>query len=204
MTTTSGTLLGYVRTSTAAQNDALQRDALVAAGVDESHIYADVISGSTRAAVDRPRFAALSAYAREGDTLVVWRIDRLGRSLIDVLATVEDLQARGIRVRSIQDGIDPSTTSGALMLGILSTLAEYERSLIRERVTAGLAAAKARNVRLGRPATTLDQTAGRVRAAKLAQADGMSGAEAAASVGWSRATYYRHLARHAAAAGVTV
>lgn len=189
------TLLGYTRISTAGQTDDLQQDALVAAGIDEDrHLFRDVISGGSSGAT-RPGFAALLAYAREGDEVVVWRIDRLGRSLSDVLATVADLQSRGIGVRSIQDGIDPSTSTGKLMLGILGTLAEYERSLIRERVNAGLHAARARGVQLGRPRIELAAVASRLRVARLAMEDGATVAEAAAAVGMSRATLYRHLAR---------
>lgn len=192
------TLLGYTRISTAGQTDDLQRDALVALGVEEQHIYSDVISGGSAGAA-RPGFAALQSYAREGDEVVVWRIDRLGRSLSDVLTTVADLQTRGIGVRSVQDGIDPSTSTGKLMLGILATLAEYERSLIRERVVAGLNAARARGVQLGRPRIELTAVASRLRVARLAMEDGATAAEAAAAVGMSRATLYRHLSRAAEA-----
>jgi len=98
-------------------------------------VFTDITSGSRRA-TDRPGMRRLLEYATTGDTIVVWRIDRLGRSLIDVLNTVNLLQQRGIGLRSIQDGIDPATTSGKMLLNLLASLAEYERELITERVQA--------------------------------------------------------------------
>jgi DNA invertase Pin-like site-specific DNA recombinase len=127
-------LLGYTRVSPSLQDPALQRNALLELGVNADRIFSDVVTG-TRGAAQRPAWSKLSGYARDGDVVVVWRIDRLGRSLIDVLSTVAELRERGIEVRSISDGIDPSTPTGRLMLGLLATLAEYERELIRERST---------------------------------------------------------------------
>jgi DNA invertase Pin-like site-specific DNA recombinase len=184
--------LGYTRISTTSQDDSLQRNALLEVGVTADRIFSDVVTGSSKAG-DRPQWAKLSAYARDGDTVVVWRIDRLGRSLIDVLTTVADLQARGIAVRSISDGIDPTTPTGRLMLGLLATLAEYERELIRERVNAGIAAAKANGVKFGRPAADPDQVAAKLAVAREAMgSQGKSAVKAAAMVGWSRSTFYRH------------
>lgn len=140
---------GYTRTSTRElQTDALQRRALVDAGVPEGHIYADQVSGSKRTGT-RPGWTALEARLRRGDELVVWRIDRIGRSMVDVVTTVTDLVERGVLVRSISDGLDPSTREGRLMLSLMATFAEYERDLIRERVKAGVDAAKARGVKFG-------------------------------------------------------
>ena len=130
-------LLGYTRVSTSSQDAQLQLDALVAAGVQNRDVFADVISGS-KTAIERPGMKKLLEYAEPGDTVVVWRVDRLGRSLIDVLNTVTLLGERGVQLRSISDGIDPATSSGRLMLNMLATLAEYERELIVERVNAGL------------------------------------------------------------------
>ena len=118
-------LLGYTRVSTAAQDAQLQRDALAADGVQQRDIFADVTSGS-KTAVTRPGMRRLLDHAETGDTVVVWRIDRLGRSLIDVLNTVNGLRDSGIAVRSISDGIDPATSTGRLMLNMLATLAEYD------------------------------------------------------------------------------
>ena len=190
--TTVMTLLGYTRVSTATQDPALQLDALLAAGVEDRHVFSDVITGSSGAA-NRPAWARLSAYARDGDVVVVWRIDRLGRSLIDVLSTVGELRERGIGVRSVSDGIDPDTPTGRLMLGLLATLAEYERELIRERVNAGVAAAQARGVRFGRPPADVDTVAAKLAVAREAmRTQGKSAKAAAAMVGWSRSTFYRH------------
>lgn len=102
-------------------------------------------------AVDRPWMKKLFGYAEPGDTVVVWRVDRLGRSLIDVMNTVNLLQGRGVQLRSISDGIDPASTTGRLMLNMLATLADYERELITERVNSGIAAAKAGGTKFGRP-----------------------------------------------------
>lgn len=108
--------LGYTRVSTTGQDTQLQIDALVEVGVQERDIFSDVTSGSRNAA-SRSKMKRLLDYAVEGDTVVVWRIDRLGRSLLDVLSTVALLQDRGIQVRSIADGIDPATPAGRMMLG---------------------------------------------------------------------------------------
>ena len=127
-------LLGYTRISTASQDAQLQLDALATAGVEARDVFSDVTSGSKNAA-QRPGMRRLLEYATAGDTVVVWRVDRLGRSLVDVLNTVTLLRESGIGIRSIQDGIDPATTSGRLMLNMLATLAEYERELITEPVS---------------------------------------------------------------------
>lgn len=128
-------LLGYTRVSTSSQDAQLQVDAFSAAGVQKRDVFADVTSGS-KTAIERRGMKKLLEYAQDGDTVVVWRVDRLGRSLIDVLNTVNLLRERGVQVRSISDGIDPSTSTGRLMLNMLATLAEYERELIVERVNA--------------------------------------------------------------------
>lgn len=186
-------LVGYARVSTADQSTDLQRRALVEAGVPEDLIFEDHVSGASRSA-SRPGLAEALAVCREGDVLTVWRIDRLGRSLIDVLTTVEQLTARGVGVRSISDNIDPSTSTGRLLLNLMAVLAEHERALIRERVQAGLESARARGVRLGRPAPDPQVVAAKVRAAQRAMdEDGMVAADAARLVGWSRSTLYRHM-----------
>ena len=183
--------LGYTRVSTSSQDAQLQLDALVAAGVQKRDVFADVTSGS-RAAIERPGMKKLLDYAEPGDTVVVWRVDRLGRSLIDVLNTVTLLRDRGISVRSISDGIDPTTSTGRLMLNMLATLAEYERELILERINAGIAAAKQNGTRFGRPASDPGLIAEKLAIAKAARANGHTAKEAARLVGWSRATLYRH------------
>jgi DNA invertase Pin-like site-specific DNA recombinase len=184
-------LLGYTRVSTAGQDARLQLDALVGAGVQKRDVFADVTSG-TRAGVDRPGMQKLLAYAEAGDTVVVWRVDRLGRSLIDVLNTVNLLRERGVYLRSVSDAIDPATTAGRMMLNMFATLAEYERELIVERVNAGIASARERGTRFGRPPADPAVIADKLAIANEARARGRSAQDAARLVGWSRATFYRH------------
>lgn len=184
-------LLGYTRVSTTSQDAQLQLDALLAAGVQKRDVFADVTSGS-KAAVQRPGMKKLLAYAETGDTVVVWRVDRLGRSLIDVLNTVNLLRDRGVHVRSVSDGIDPATSTGRLMLNMLATLAEYERELIVERVNAGIAAARQSGTRFGRPAVDPAVIADKLAIAADARAKGRTAEDAARLVGWSRATLYRY------------
>ena len=183
--------LGYTRVSTASQDAQLQLDALVDSGVQKRDVFSDVTSGS-RTAIERPGMKRLMDYIEPGDTVVVWRIDRLGRSLIDVLNTVNLLRDKGVKIRSLSDGIDPETTSGRLMLGMLATLAEYERELITERVNAGIAAAKQSGTRFGRPPVDPAVIAEKLDIAQDARRKGRTAAEAASLVGWSRATLYRH------------
>ena len=183
--------LGYTRVSTASQDAQLQLDALVDSGVQKRDVFSDVTSGS-RTATERPGMKRLMDYIEPGDTVVVWRIDRLGRSLIDVLNTVNLLRDKGVKIRSLSDGIDPETTSGRLMLGMLATLAEYERELITERVNAGIAAAKQNGTRFGRPPVDPAVIAEKLDIAQDARRKGRTAAEAASLVGWSRATLYRH------------
>ncbi len=183
--------LGYTRVSTASQDAQLQLDALVAAGVQKRDVFADVTSGS-RSAAERPGMQKLLGYAEPGDTVVVWRVDRLGRSLIDVLNTVNLLRDRHVAVRSVSDGIDPATSTGRLMLNMLATLAEYERELIVERVNAGIAAARQNGTRFGRPLSDPVVIADKLAIAADARAKGRTAEDAARLVGWSRATLYRH------------
>ncbi|KQQ52489.1 recombinase family protein [Plantibacter sp. Leaf314] len=183
--------IGYTRVSTAGQGAQLQLDALIDAGVQKRDVFADVTSGS-KTAIERPGMTKLLEYAEAGDTVIVWRIDRLGRSLIDVLNTVELLRGRGVHVRSLSDGIDPATSTGRLMLHMLATLAEYERELIVERVNAGIAAARESGTRFGRPPVNPDVIAEKLAIVAEARSRGRTAAEAASLVGWSRATLYRH------------
>ena len=184
-------LLGYTRVSTASQDAQLQLDALMDVGVQKRDVFSDVTSGS-RTAIERPGMKRLLEYVESGDTVVVWRIDRLGRSLIDVLNTVNLLRDQGVKIRSLSDGIDPETTTGRLMLGMLATLAEYERELITERVNAGITAAKQDGTRFGRPPVDPAVIAEKLDIVRDARAKGRTAEEAARLVGWSRATLYRH------------
>ncbi|PZV07304.1 MAG: resolvase [Leptolyngbya sp.] len=138
-------LIGYERVSTDDQNLALQHDALQVAGCDK--IFSDKMSGVK---ADRPGLQQALNYVRPGDTLVVWRLDRLGRSLKDLIALVEDLERRQIGFRSLQESIDTTTSGGKLIFHVFGALAEFERNLIRERTQAGLQAARARGRTGGR------------------------------------------------------
>lgn len=180
------TTLGYARVSTGHQTLDQQTDALNAAGVER--VFTDVMSGARD---DRPGLAALLDYARDGDTVVVWRLDRLGRSMVHVLRTVEQLQQRQIRLTSISDGIDSATSTGRMMIGILASLAEYERELINERAAAAREAARVRGKQTGRPkAMTADQ----VRAARTMRAAGEPVPTICSTLGVRRSTLYRALA----------
>ena len=145
-------LVGYARVSTHEQNLSLQVDALTQAGCEK--IFEDKISGIK---AERPGLNAALEFVRKGDTLVVWRLDRLGRSLKHLIETVADLEGRGIGLRSLQEAIDTTTAGGRLVFQIFGALAEFERNLIRERTLAGLQAARARGRKGGRP-KALDET----------------------------------------------
>lgn len=139
-------LIGYARVSTQDQNINLQKDALEKAGCEA--IYCEVSSGSK---ADRPELKKAISYAREGDTLVVWKLDRLGRSIQHLIDLVNQLQERKIGFKSLQENIDTTTSGGKLIFHIFSALAEFERDIIRERTKAGLQAARARGRKGGRP-----------------------------------------------------
>lgn len=180
-------LIGYARVSTADQNADLQHDALNAAGV--GRIFTDQgVSGSQ---ASRPEFDRCLDTLRKGDTLVVWRLDRAARSLKNLLALVESLNERGVALRSLTESIDTGSASGRLILAVFGALAEFERDLIRERTTAGLAAARARGVRVGRPfRLTADQTA----QARTLIAAGHRTVDVARTLGVGKSTLYRALA----------
>ena len=138
-------LIGYARVSTLDQNPELQQDALKAAGCEK--VFTDRITGTARA---RPELDKLKEQLREGDTLVVWRLDRLGRSLKDLIEWVALLESQGTGFKSLHEAIDTTTSAGKLIFHIFGALAEFERNLIRERTNAGLAAARARGRKGGR------------------------------------------------------
>lgn len=139
-------LIGYARVSTLEQDVSLQVDALQKAGCER--IFQDKISGAKS---DRPGLQEALNYARKGDSIVVWRLDRLGRSLKHLIETVGQLEEQGIGFRSLQESIDTTTSGGRLIFHIFGALAEFERNLIRERTIAGLEAARARGRLGGRP-----------------------------------------------------
>ena len=142
--------VGYVRVSSESdrQNSDLQRDALIAVGVDSRHLFEDRASG---ARTDRPGLTQALAFVRPGDVLVVWKLDRLGRSLTHLIEIVNTLKANQVAFRSLTEGMDTTTASGELFFHVFGALAQYERALIKERVTAGLAAARHRGRIGGRP-----------------------------------------------------
>src|SRR3954447_12924690 len=142
-------LIGYARVSTTDQTLALQQDALTQAGCER--IFTDTASGSK---TDRPGLQEALRFARSGDTLVVWRLDRLGRSLKHLIETVTAMQEDGIHFRSLQEQIDTGSSGGKLIFHVFGALAEFERDLIRERTKAGLTAARARGRVGGRPSLT--------------------------------------------------
>jgi len=142
--------VGYMRVSSDGDRQVLdlQRDALLAAGVDDRHLFEDHASGCRG---DRAGLASALAFLRPGDCLVVWKLDRLGRSLPHLLATVNDLKSGGVAFRSLTEQIDTTTPQGEFLFHIFGALAQFERSLTQERVMAGLAAARRRGRRGGRP-----------------------------------------------------
>jgi DNA invertase Pin-like site-specific DNA recombinase len=178
-------LVGYGRVSTADQNHQLQEDALRAAGCDK--IYLETISSGKR---DRPQLAAALDYVRAGDVLVVWRLDRLARSIRQLIQTLEDLEQRSIGLKSITEAIDTTTAGGRLVFHIFASIAEFERSLIKERTRAGITAAKARGRVGGRPAKLIGE---RVEHAQNLLNSGSSVSAVARSMGVSRATVHRSL-----------
>ncbi len=170
---------------------ALQEDALRQAGCEK--IFRDVISGAT---TERPGLAEALAYARSGDVLVVWKLDRLGRSLAHLIDVVQQLQERGIGFQSLQEQLDTTSAGGKLIFHIFGALAEFERALIRERTMAGLAAARARGRVGGRPRRlTRDQLQ---MARQLLDSGSMTTSQVAQALHVSRTTLYRALKRTAA------
>lgn len=184
-------MVGYMRVSKAdgSQTLDMQRDALLAAGVELGAIYEDLASGKKD---DRPGIASCLKALRKGDVLVIWKLDRLGRNLAHLVATINDLNERGIGFRVLTGApIDTSTKEGKLMFAIFAGLAEFERDLIVERTKAGLAAARARGRNGGRPAK---MTRAKVLRAKAAMADRDTDVSAlAGELGVTRQTLYRHV-----------
>jgi DNA invertase Pin-like site-specific DNA recombinase len=172
--------------STDLQDPALQHDALAAAGC--ARVWTDHASGTV---ADRPELAAVLDYSRVGDVLVVWRLDRLGRSVQHLVATVADLGRRGVELRSLSEGIDTTTATGRLRFHIFAAVAEFEADLIRARTVAGLDAARARGRTGGRPSVmTADK---RAAADELMQRTGATVAGVARALGVSRPALHRYL-----------
>ena len=179
-------LVGYARVSTQDQTPALQLDALKAAGCDR--VFQEKASGAQR---DRPELAAALDYMRAGDTLVVWKLDRLARSMKQLIETVEKMEGRQIGFRSLTEAIDTTTAGGRLVFHVFAALAEFERSVIKERTTAGLAAARARGRKGGRPRALSEKDIAAARA--MLSDPEITVDEVARRLGVGPATLYRHL-----------
>lgn len=179
-------LIGYARVSTQDQTLNLQKDALEKAGCDR--IFTDTASG---AKAERNGLEEAKSYAREGDTLVVWRLDRLGRSLKDLIATIAALSNRNIGFKSLTENIDTTTSGGKLVFHIFGALAEFERDIIRERTQAGLTAARARGRLGGRPKALSGKAVAHLRELYNNKNNSIDGICRTLNI--SRATLYRYL-----------
>jgi DNA invertase Pin-like site-specific DNA recombinase len=182
-----GTTWGYARVSTEDQELGLQITALRAAGVPEANIVQEKASG--KAGSDRPLYASLLARLTAGDRLVVWKVDRLGRSTLESLNTAKELDDRGVHIVITTLGIDLKTPGGRLVFGMMVQIAEFERELIRERVKAGMADAKKRGVHTGRKHTLRPHQ--RAEAVRLHLEEGESLGKIAALFGCGRTVVYR-------------
>lgn len=184
-------LVGYMRVSSDSdrQSTDLQRDALLAAGVDARHLYEDHASGVKD---DRAGLTEALAFVRPGDVLVVWKLDRLGRSLSHLLEIVNTLKGRQVSFRSLTEGMDTTTASGELLFHVFGALAQYERALIQERVVAGLAASRRRGRIGGRPKAIVGEKLDAIVAALNA---GMTKAAACRNFGVKRTTLIETLTR---------
>lgn len=178
-------IFGYARVSTHEQDHSLQLDALKAAGVEE--VITDTISGTTKS---RPGLERLLDKIREGDTIVVWRLDRLARSLSNLLELVDTLAKKGVAIRSLHEDINTGTANGRLILQIFGALGEFEAALVKERTMAGLEAARAQGRKGGRKKSLTPE---QVRMAKVLIADGVPKTQVADQMNVSRATLYRNL-----------
>ena len=179
-------IYGYARVSTDEQTTALQHDALEAAGCDR--IFTDTASG---AKAHRPELDHMLDLLREGDTVVVWKLDRLGRSVPHLVDLMTMFDERDVQFRSLTEAIDTSTPGGTLIFNIFASLAQFERDLIRERTKAGLDAARARGRKGGRPAKLDDKQIQEVR--RLYESKSVTANQIAAMMGVGRSTIYRAL-----------
>lgn len=186
MTTTTGTKLGYIRVSTGKQDETLQHDALDKVGVLKRNRYVD--HGVSGTKTSRPGLDALMADVQPGDTIVVYKLDRIGRSTAHVAALIADLTERGIFIESVSDGLNSSTSTGRAMLQMLAIFAEMERGFIVERTRAGLAAKREQGIVGGRPKAVDGKQAKQAQALRNA---GQSVPDIAKALGVSVATVYR-------------
>ncbi|SIT96836.1 Site-specific DNA recombinase [Epilithonimonas bovis DSM 19482] len=179
---------GYARVSTKDQNLSLQIEALEKAGCEK--IFQEKISGSTK---NRPELDKMITHLRKDDILFVWRLDRLGRSLKNIIDLVLSLSEKGVVIKGISDGVDTSTSSGRLFLNIMASLAEYERELIKERTNAGLQSARARGRTGGRPKGYTKETIAKLLIMRSVYKDSSKTPEEIYKpLGLTRATFYRY------------
>lgn len=182
-------IIGYARVSTEAQNLELQIDALKKAGCEQ--IFQEQISGLTK---ERPELSKMKSILRDGDVIVVWRLDRLGRNLSNIINLVLEFRDRGVNIKGLQDGVDTSTSSGRLMLNIMASLAEYERELTKERTHAGLKAARARGRLGGRPKGLKFETVAKIKVIRHLSKDlTREHKDIYEALNLSRGSYYRYL-----------
>ena len=184
-----GRLVGYARVSTADQTTQMQIAALTKAGVSPANLHEEQVSG---VAVKRPALEAAIADCRAGDTLIVWKLDRIGRSMLDLLRRLETLTQRGVGFRSLTEGIDTTTPGGKLILHVMGALAQFERDLVVERTRAGVRAARARGVRFGQPEKLTERQ--KIEARKMRR-NGMSVVQIAAALNVSKQTIYQRALR---------
>lgn len=176
---------GYVRTSTDQQNMELQIEALKAAGVDDRNIYSDQMSGSKR---ERPQLNKLLKNLRGGDTLVIWKFDRLARSMYDLLSITDSLNEKGVQFKSITEDVDTNSPMGKFAFHLLGALGQFERELIKERINAGIANARAKGKHMGRPRTLTDE---QIKVAREMRQSGTGVMAIARVLGCSRHAIYR-------------
>ena len=186
-------LIGYARVSTQDQTLDLQKDALHKAGCQK--IFTDVASGAKQ---ERKGLEDALSHAREGDIIVVWRLDRLGRSITHLIETVSGLATRGVGFRSLTENIDTTTSGGKLVFHIFGALAEFERDIIRERTNAGLQAARARGRMGGRPKALTPKKAAMLQALYADKANSIE--DICKTLGIGRTTFFRYIKEHKSAA----
>lgn len=182
--------IGYARVSTRDQNLNLQIDALKIAGCTDAYFYKEEISGVAK---ERPQLRRLLEQIREGDVVVIWKLDRLGRSLTDLVHLVNEIQGKGAGLLSLNDNIDTTTPQGKLTFHIFAAIAEFEREIIRERTNAGLAAARARGRKGGRPKGLTKESKVKAAAASSLHHQNMSVSEICSTLSISKKTFYKYL-----------
>ncbi len=182
--------IGYARVSTKDQNLDLQIDALTKAGCTDTYIYREEISGATR---ERPQLKKLLEQVRQNDVVVIWKLDRLGRSLADLVHLVNEIQGKGAGLLSLHDNIDTTTPQGKLTFHIFAAIAEFEREIIRERTNAGLASARARGRKGGRPKGLSKEAQVKSAAASSLYQQKKSVADICNTLAISKKTFYKYI-----------